>query len=110
MWLPPLIVYSTVLVLGAANPVVTVIAGSTGAALVTATGAWLLARRRESGMVRPSNAAELWTAYDRLFGRAEADNQALRAEVKDLEEQNRVLRERVAVLESEVRQLRASHG
>lgn len=99
MWLPALLAWSGLIYGAAPNPVITVLAGSIGAATVTAGGAWALARRQQSGTVTTSSADSLWSAYDKVMVRVEADNTTLRAEVRELREDNGKLRERVAVLE-----------
>lgn len=90
------------------QPVWVALAGGAGVA-ATGLASWLLARRRESGSVRTSDAATLWNAYDRIMDRLTSEVEQLRERIAVLEAENaeyRHCRERVAVLEAEVARLR----
>lgn len=81
-------------------------AGAVLAAAVTATVAWWLAHRRQSGSVRSSEAGELWTAYDRVMERVEADNAVLRADLASTRIELATAKTRIAGLEAEVGHLK----
>lgn len=75
--------------------------GTVVVAAVTVGGSVFVARRNTSGSAKQTDAATLWTAYDKHLERLENDNRELRAEVRTVREREGALRERVAVLERE---------
>lgn len=72
---------------------------ATCGALTAAGVTWAIARRSASGSIATSDAATLWAA-------AEEIRRNLRDEVDRQRKDNAELRERIAVLEDQVRQLK----
>lgn len=91
--------------------------GAVLTAFVSALVVWLVAKRKGSGTVQTSEAAELWTANQEfrnmLLEEARArtaENKALREEAAKCHEEQAEMKRRLEAMEKELERLRSVHG